>query len=121
MSDTMFEQTFYTLPVDLIGTGMSTADGQDVIGISIKHDEALIVLTVYTPRSDDPAIDAINRGEPEYRIYQFGERVALAVFPNTDHDGSDHEQAVITGTCLVSVGDSDAHDEDGCDEDLLAA
>ncbi|MEU6562696.1 hypothetical protein [Nocardia nova] len=106
MSDQTFTQTFYTLPVEYVRRGMSTDDGQDVLRTSVDTDHAnhtTISLKVYTPRSDDPDLDAENRCEPEWRIYRKGERIELAVFVDTDNDGSDHEHAVITGTVDANV------------------
>lgn len=106
MSTGTFTQTFYTLPVEDVRRGMSTADGQDVLRTSTYRDHtgrASVSLEVYTPRSDDPELDAQNRCEPEWRIYRAGERVDLAVFVDTDNDGSDHDHAVITGTVDADV------------------
>lgn len=82
---------FYSLPAELARVGMSTADGQDVIGVRIKGDDVLY--DVYTARSDDPAQDAETGSGPEGRIAKRGDRVDLAVFPDTDTDGSGHPQA----------------------------
>ncbi|WP_280470681.1 hypothetical protein [Nocardia farcinica] len=106
MSDQTFTQTFYTLPVEDVRRGMSTADGQDVLRTSTDNDHTgrtLVSLEVYTPRSDNPELDAQNRCEPEWRIYSLGERVHLAVFVDTDNDGSDYDHAVITGTVDAHV------------------
>lgn len=106
MSDQTFTQTFYTLPVEYVRCGMSTADGQDVLRTSIDcdhTDRTYVSLEVYTPRSDDPELDAENRCAPEWRIYPIGERIDLAVFVDTDNDGSDHEHAVITETVVANI------------------
>jgi hypothetical protein len=79
---------FYQLAAQLLEEGMSTADGQDVLSVSID-DDGTVYASVYTPRSDDLALDEQNRAEPEARVYGPGELVALAVFSDTDVDGSD--------------------------------
>ena len=75
---------FYTAKAQDIVEGVSTADGQDVI--DVYHDDNYVSLTVYTPRSDDPEQDEQNRSEPETRIYDYDEKVDLAVFEDTEVD-----------------------------------
>ena len=82
---------FYKLPAALLVEGVSTDDGQDVLSV---HDWGESISTaVYTPRSDDPAIDELNRTQPETRIWRRDELVDLAVFTDTEVDLSDHASA----------------------------
>lgn len=85
----MSETRFYTAPAAQLVEGVSTADGQDVL--SVRADGDYVSATVYTPRSDDPGLDARNRSDPETRIYRRDEMVALAEFSDTTVviDGSD--------------------------------
>lgn len=82
---------FYSLPAPLVQPGMSTDDGQDVLEVS-EHNRSLYA-TVYTPRPDDPDIDATNRSGPELRVYDIGALIPLAVFDDTAVDLSQHPQA----------------------------
>ncbi|WP_128644975.1 hypothetical protein [Rhodococcus sp. BS-15] len=70
---------------------MSTEDGQDVVSVFCNDD--VVMATVYTP-SDDPDVDEGNRCEPETRIYDRGELVGMATFPNSAVDGASHDFAV---------------------------
>lgn len=84
---------FYTLPAELIGEGMSTADGQDVLADADERD-GLVCYDVYTP-ADDPDENAERQCSPEGRAKPVGERVDMATFWNTTTDGSVLPQAVI--------------------------
>lgn len=83
----------YTLPAHRLAAGMSTDDGQDIIEVTVQHGDApgtgSVIVSVYTPRSDDPEQDEQNQGEPETRIYAYDEVVNLAVFTDTEVDGRD--------------------------------
>ncbi|MFI9629275.1 hypothetical protein [Streptomyces sp. NPDC052042] len=83
----MTEETtvFYSLPATKLAAGMSTGDGQDILDVSVLDDS--VFATVYTPRSDDPVQDAINRANTETRIYQADQTVGLAVFADTALNG----------------------------------
>jgi hypothetical protein len=83
--------TFYRLPARLLETGMSTDDGQDILTVS--PGEGWVLACVYTPRSDDPQQDEVNRGETECRMYKLDEQVDLAVFADTLTDGSGYPDA----------------------------
>jgi hypothetical protein len=99
-----FEPIFYTLPVERLEVGMSTEDGQDVLATGpVYGDPSLRFADVYTRRSDDDELDAENRRESGYRLYNAGERVGLAVFSDTDVDSSDLPEAVITSTVRVTL------------------
>jgi len=50
---------FYELPANELHEGVSTDDGQDILGAEISATGVLA--TVYTPRPDDPDIDEDNR------------------------------------------------------------
>lgn len=82
---------FYALPAELLTTGVSTDDGQDVLDVSQSNGSMYV--TVYTPRSDDPDADAHNRCGPELRVYDRDQLIALAVFDDTAVDLSEHPQA----------------------------
>lgn len=82
---------FYKLPAHLLVEGLSTADGQDVVEVTVHG--ASVSATVYTPRPDDPDADDYNRSTPEGRIYDRGELVDLAVFDDTAVDLSRHQAA----------------------------
>jgi hypothetical protein len=83
---------FYRLPARLLEEGMSTDDGQDILSVTSDPD-GLVFAEVYTPRSDDPELNQQNRCEPETRLYQANDWVDLAVFEDTDVDGSDYADA----------------------------
>ncbi|MFI5721140.1 hypothetical protein [Nocardia sp. NPDC051750] len=85
---------FYTLPVEQVEEGMSTDDGQDILAVSAWPDDSAWFLDVYTP-AEDPAADLVNQVQGECRAYKPGERVGLAVFVDTEIDGSDHPDAVL--------------------------
>ncbi|MEU7631788.1 hypothetical protein AB0C34_17625 [Nocardia sp. NPDC049220] len=104
-----FEQIHYTLPARHLQPGMSTADGQDILTVSPNG--PYIGITVYTPRDDDPATDAANRAEPEYRIYDPDEPVDLCTYTNTAIDGSYHPTATITTTQHITT--TPTTDDDG--------
>lgn len=82
---------FYTLPATALVEGVSTDDGQDVLAVHRNGDS--ISATVYTPRSDDPDIDTLNRTQPETRLFRCHGMVELAVFTDTQVDLSDHASA----------------------------
>lgn len=82
---------FYSLLAEHLVEGMSTADGQDFVDVSV--DDRNVYTHVYTPRSDDPDQDASNRSETEARVYRIDERVDLAVFPDTTIDGTEYPTA----------------------------
>lgn len=82
---------FYKLPVTALVEGVSTDDGQDVLAVHRSGDS--ISATVYPPRSDDPDSDALNRTQPETRIFHCHGMVELAVFTDTQVDLSDHASA----------------------------
>ena len=86
-----WKPVFYTLPVEMVEEGMSTADGQDFLEEPSGSDGWLWA-SVYTP-STDPDLDEAWRSEPEMRGYEVGSRINLAVFCNTSVDGSQHPQA----------------------------
>jgi hypothetical protein len=71
---------------------MSTNDGQDILSVT-SDNGGLVFAEVYTPRSDDPELDQQNRCEPESRLYQVDAWVDLAVFEDTEVDGSDYADA----------------------------
>lgn len=77
---------FYSLPATKLEEGMSTADGQDFVDVTVDA-EGIVFGEVYTPRSDDPEQDEANREETDTRVYLRGERVDLAVFSDTVVDG----------------------------------
>ena len=83
---------FYRLPAHLLVGGVSTDDAQDVLDVTIDGD--LVLVSVFTPRRDDPAADAENRAGPETRIYSRDRLVDLAVYPDTAVDMSLHPEAV---------------------------
>lgn len=85
---------FYTLPARELVEGMSTDDGQDVLDVT-WDDNGTIAAHVYTPRPDDPDQDAENAAAPDLRIYEPLEPVGLAVFPDTQVDGTDNPAAII--------------------------
>ena len=85
---------FYSLPAVKLEEGMRTADGQVIVDVSIAAD-GTVFAEVYTPRSDDPDQDAANRRDTDTRYYLPGERVALAVFADTDVDGRDRDGAEV--------------------------
>lgn len=84
---------FYSLPVEQVAEGMSTDDGQDVIGEPCIRDHA-VLFSVYTP-ADDPGEDEERRCSPEGRLKPTGTRVSLATFWNTSVDASRWPDAVI--------------------------
>lgn len=72
---------FYEVTAAQLVPGVSTDDGQDVL--AVRRDGQYVSATVYTPRPDDPEVDAENRATPETRIYRSDELVRLAEFPDT--------------------------------------
>lgn len=82
---------FYLLPATDLEEGMSTDDGQDIVDVS-RSDEWVFV-DVYTPRSDDPELDAENRHETDCRMYRPNELVGMATFDDTAIDASDADTA----------------------------
>lgn len=90
--ETAFQEIFYTLPAPKLEEGMSTDDGQDILDVD-DDGEKWVWVRVYTPRSDDPELDAENRCEPETRGYERDRRVDLAVFSDTPVNGSEYPDA----------------------------
>lgn len=86
---------YYTLPVEQVEEGMSTDDGQEILHVSVWPDDSAVLLDVFTPRSDDPNADAANRADGECRAYAWGEPVGLAVYLDTEVDGSEYPDAVV--------------------------
>lgn len=80
------EPQFYTLPARELQVGMSTDDGQDILAVTTTG--MAVSATVYTPRPDDLAQDETNQLMPETRVYQANQPVDLAVFEDTEIDGS---------------------------------
>lgn len=87
--------TFYRLPARELKEGMSTADGQDFLRVRPPDEQGWVWTWVYTPRSDDPRQDAINRCCDDPRGYPADKLVDLAVYSNTKVDGSTSPSAVI--------------------------
>ncbi|MBF6422955.1 hypothetical protein IU436_29205 [Nocardia farcinica] len=79
------------LPAELVEPGMSTDDSQDVLDVELVGDE--VILTVYTPRSDDPELDVCNRAAPETRCRTAGAPVGLAAFIGIESSDSADEPA----------------------------
>ncbi|WP_100514362.1 hypothetical protein [Mycobacteroides abscessus] len=82
---------FYSLPIEDVAYGASTATGQDVI--SIGRDGDYYLIEVYTSRSDDPRLDESNRDTPESLMVRPGKRIELCVFQDTELDLSGHPNA----------------------------
>ena len=82
---------FYALPAQYLQPGLSTDDGQDVLEVNV--DGGFVSVVVYTPRPDDPELDAYNRCAPESRIYDRNRLVGLAVYGDTHIDLSRHAEA----------------------------
>ncbi|MBC7303182.1 hypothetical protein [Nocardia salmonicida] len=99
---TTYEQIYYSLPASDVAEGMSTNDGKDIVEITTNR-QGLLVLTVYTPRSDNLQQDEINREHTENRWYEPNERVNLAVYSDTKTNGSTHPNAVIIGRETVTL------------------
>src|SRR5947209_4533208 len=82
---------YYRRPARELEPGMCTDDGQEILHVDVGDD--LVIAEVYTPRPDDPALDAHNRATPESRIHRPGDLVHLAVFdpqvPTVDQDERD--------------------------------
>lgn len=87
--------TFYQLPAHELKPGMSTADGQDFLRVRPPDEEGWVWAWVYTPRSDDPRQDAINRCCEDVRGYPADTMVGLAVYSDTKVDGSTSSSAVV--------------------------
>lgn len=85
---------FYQLPARLLEAGMSTDDGQDVLKVTEHGGDVLY--HVYTPRPDDPEQDEYNQCCAEGRMRKRDDRVDLAVFEDTQTDGSGLPEAIIT-------------------------
>lgn len=81
----------YGLPAQLLVTGLSTADGQDIVAVEI--DGSTVAATVYTPHPDSAEADAHNWSAPETRVYGRDQLVALAVSDDTAVDLSQHPLA----------------------------
>lgn len=91
-NQTTGQPVFYSLPANAMLAGMSTADGQDVLSVTIA--DGMVFAPVYTP-SEDPDEDNDRQCAPDSRMYEHDEMVDLAVFPDTDVDGTAHPLAVI--------------------------
>lgn len=78
---------FYSLPAHQLVRGLSTNDGQDILGVSSPDDGRHVIAEVYTPRPDDPELDEHNQLNTESRIYSREVLVDLAVFADTVIDG----------------------------------
>ena len=83
---------YYSLPAHLLVEGVSTDDGQDVLGVDVEGD--LVTAVVYTPRPDKPHLDEANRAAAETRVYSRDRLVSLATFDGTAVDLSNHPQAL---------------------------
>ncbi len=86
----------YELPASDLVEGLSTDDGQDIIGLAELP--GMVLATVYTPRPDNPDADADNMDNPETRVYSRDEMVRLAVFDDNGADLSGHPRARILGS-----------------------
>lgn len=75
---------FYTLPATDIEAGMSTEDGQDVVDVDV--DDGWVLYHTVTPGHQD---------ETDARMSPVGRRVHLAVFKDTEVDGSHYPAALI--------------------------
>jgi hypothetical protein len=69
--------TFYELPAHQLKEGMSTADGQDVIGAWFDREHNLVGYDVYTP-SGNKEEDDLRRCAPDARIAGWDDMVELA-------------------------------------------
>lgn len=90
-SATRWPDLFYSLPIEDVEYGASTATGQDVI--SIGRDGDYYLIEVYTSRSDDPQLDASNRETAESLMVRPRKRIELCVFQDTELDLSGHPNA----------------------------
>ena len=82
---------FYEVPASELVAGVSTDDGQDVLGTVAIGDN--IQVEVYTPRLDDAMEDLQNRGRSDTRVYASTRYIGLAVFDHTAVDLSQHPAA----------------------------
>jgi hypothetical protein len=89
-----FVEIFYRLPGRDLTVGMSTDDGQDILKVSEPDEDGWVWATVYTPRSDDPEQDEFNRCDTVVRGYRAEDMVDLAVFSDTEVNGSTLPRAV---------------------------
>jgi hypothetical protein len=78
----------YEIEAENLEEGMSTSDGQDILDVHVGCE--WVVAHVYTPRVDDPYLDAVNRGEPEARMWRRGDAVELMDFPDTLNKAEKH-------------------------------
>ena len=77
---------FYSLPVEDIREGMSTADGQDVFQVGPVDTAGWVSYWVCGPDSDGT--------DEEWRCRRAGERVDMADFTDTAAPGAGHPRAV---------------------------
>lgn len=77
---------FYELPVGSVRPGMWTNDAQEITDVYASGD--CIMVSVYTPRPDDPDEDEYNASTPETRIFSPGDYVGLMWCEDTPVDAS---------------------------------
>ena len=63
----------FTIPVTDLMPGQHTDDGQQVLDVFFTRDSVLV--TVYTPRPDNPLLDARNMATPETRLFDRGDTI----------------------------------------------
>jgi hypothetical protein len=99
------EVIFYQLPARDLAAGMSTIDCQDYLDVSPPDEDGTVWTYVYTAH-EDPRQDAINRSCEVTRCYPADEMVDLAVFIDTEVDGSELPSAVIVNPATLGQADS---------------
>ncbi|WP_069162875.1 hypothetical protein [Nocardia altamirensis] len=85
------DTVYYSLPSQHAQAGMSLADGPDIRAVTIDADTVNLELCA----PDDSEPDAASREWLETISAPLGERLVLAIYPDTLVDGSGHPDAIV--------------------------
>lgn len=90
-------EIFYSLPAGDVTVGMSTDDGMDVVKVFIEDGLVVLTLDVNSDAYDDEE-DVEHDASTWYGPHPVDKHIDLAVFCNTDVNGSTYPNARIRTT-----------------------
>ncbi|MFA3899483.1 hypothetical protein CVN56_31440 [Rhodococcus sp. AQ5-07] len=90
MAEPQIDATYFRLPAERIEEGMSTADGQAVLGVI---DTGVHVFVRVCDPSQVTEVHSAKHCDSKTRMFRVGELVDMATFADTAVDGATHHLA----------------------------
>ena len=90
MAEPQIDATYFRLPAERIEEGMSTADGQAVLGVI---DTGVHVFVRVCDPSQATEVHSAKHCDSKTRMFRVGELVDMATFADTAIDGATHHLA----------------------------